>query len=350
MHLLTHPSQRHRRSYSLTRLLSAGVGITMATALLAACSSGNAETAKPVASDAAQTITVGKNAGKTATPVDLAVTPDSAIRAEVPKAILDTGTLTVGVGALPAGFPPLAYVGDDQKTLTGSEPDLGRLIAGVFGLTADVQNASWENLFVRIDSGQFNVGISNITVTELRKEKYDFASYRQDNLGFEVLASSGWNFNGDYKNLAGKTVAVGSGTNQEKILLEWSAKLTAAGLDGITPKYFNDTNAQLLALQSGRIDAAFAPNPGNEYQIAQNAGGAHPLRSAGTFSGAGASLQGLIAATTKKDNGLVKALTDAINYLIENGQYAKWLKAYGLSVETVKHSETNPPGLPKTNS
>ena len=45
-----------------------------------------------------------------------------------------------------------------------------------------------------IDSGKTDVGISNITDTETRKEKYDFASYRQDNLGFEVNKSSSWNF------------------------------------------------------------------------------------------------------------------------------------------------------------
>ncbi len=256
----------------------------------------------------------------------------------------------MGIGALPAGFPPLAYVGDDQRTLTGSEPDLGRLVAGVLGLKPDVQNASWENLFVRIDSGAFDAGISNVTVTEERKEKYDFASYRQDNLAFEVLKSNPWNFDGNYQNLAGKTVAVGSGTNQEKILLEWGAKLTSEGKPGITPKYFQDNNATLLALQSGRIDASFGPNPGIEYQIAQTASGPKPLRSAGTFSGAGASLQGLIAATTKKDSGLAEPLADAINSLIENGQYAALLKAYHLGSEAVPTSEINPPGLPRTNS
>jgi polar amino acid transport system substrate-binding protein len=337
---------------SLTKSISVGVAAALAVGTLAACSSSNADTAsaKSISPTAAQTIHVGKNAGKTATPVDIEVTPVATIRAEVPKEILDSGKLVIGIGALPAGFPPLAYVGDDQKTLTGSEPDLGRLIAAVLGLQPDVENASWENLFVRIDSGQFNVGVSNITDTELRKEKYDFASYRKDNLGFEVTAKSTWNFDGNYENLAGKTVAVGSGTNQEKILLEWSNKLRAAGKAGVTVKYFNDANAQLLALQSGRIDAYFGPNPGIQYQISQNASGTNQLRSAGTFSGAGATLQGLIAATTKKDNGLVKALDDALNYLIDNGQYAKWLQAYNLSNEAVEKSAVNPPGLPKSNS
>lgn len=69
-----------------------------------------------------------------------------------------------------------------------------------------------------------------------------------------------------------------------------------------------------------------------------------------TVRGAAArsTLQGLIAATTKKDNGLVKALADALDKIIENGTYAKVLKRRGPSGEAVAKSEINPPGLPKT--
>ncbi|MFJ9567968.1 transporter substrate-binding domain-containing protein, partial [Streptomyces fuscichromogenes] len=232
---------------------------------------------------------------------------------------------------------------------TGSEPDLGRLIAAVFGLQPEIKNFTWENMFVGIDSGKVDVALSNITDTEERKKKYEFASYRQDNLAFIVPKKSTWNFDGDYENLAGKTIAVGSGTNQEKILLEWQAKLAKEGKK-LTVKYFQDSTSTFLALNSGKIDASFGPNPGFAYHNRQTANTPNATRTAGTYSGAGASLQGLIAATAKKDSGLAKPLADAINYLIENGQYAKWLKAYNLSNEAVAKSEVNPPGLPLDNS
>jgi hypothetical protein len=75
-----------------------------------------------------------------------------------------------------------------------------------------------------------------------------------------------------------------------------------------------------------------------------------PKKVAGTYSGAGETLQGLIAATVKKDSGLAQPLADAINHLIKNGQYAQWLQAWGLSDEAVPTSEVNPPGLPITNT
>lgn len=295
------------------------------------------------------TVDVGALSNGAATEVKLTVPEVASIRAELPKTVLDKGSLVVGLGLLPSGAPPLGYVGSDQKTLTGSEPDLGRLVAAVLGLKPQLDNATWDNLFVGIDSGKTDAGFSNITDTEQRKEKYDFACYRQDNLGFEVLKSSSWNFDGNYENLAGQTVAVGSGTNQEKILLEWQTKLKSEGKK-LTVKYFPDQNSTYLALDSGKISAYFTPNPSIAYHVTQTATTPNPTRSAGKYSGAGATLQGLICATTKKGDGLAQPIADAINYLIKNGQYAKWLAAWNLTNEAVPTAQVNPPGLPITNS
>ncbi|MEV8561796.1 ABC transporter substrate-binding protein [Streptomyces sp. NPDC051917] len=327
-------------------------GITAATAVatlatgLAACG-GDSDAA--TTTDAAGSVTVGRLSNGAAKQTTLKVSEVTSISAQLPASVRKSGRLTIGVGALPAGFAPLAYVGSDQKTLTGAEPDFGRLVAAVLGLKPEIRNFTWENLFVGIDSGKVDVAFSNVTDTEERKKKYEFASYRQDNLGFEVRKSSTWNFDGDYEKLAGLTVSVGSGTNQEKILLEWKKKLQSEGKD-LTVKYYPDRNGTYLALDSGKIDAFFGPNPGIAYNIAKTAGTPKATRSAGTFSGAGASLQGLIAATAKKDSGLAKPIAAAVNHLIENGQYAKWLAAYHLSNEAVAKSEVNPPGLPLDNS
>ncbi|MFD3486197.1 transporter substrate-binding domain-containing protein [Streptomyces sp. NPDC058665] len=330
-------------------------GITAATAVaslatgLAAC--GGDSDAATSTDTAARTgeVVIGQVSNGAARQTTIKVSEVTSISAELPAAVRKSGKLAIGVGALPAGFPPLAYVGSDQKTLTGAEPDLGRLVAAVLGLTPEVKNSTWENLFVGIDSGKVDVAFTNVTDTEERKTKYEFASYRQDNLAFTVPKKSTWNFDGDYGNLAGKTVSVGSGTNQEKILLEWKAKLAKEGKK-LTVKYFQDSNSVYLALSSGKIDAYFGPNPGIAYHNRQVADTPNATRTAGTYSGAGASLQGLIAATAKKGSGLAEPVADAINHLIKNGQYAEWLKAYNLSNEAVATSEVNPPGLPLDNS
>ena len=334
------------RTRFATRLV-AGFGAVALAATLAACASSDAEESAGGAADGS--ITVGAVSNGAATETSISVSTVESIRAKLPQAVKDKGTLVIGLGLLPSGSVPLGFTGSDQKTLTGSEPDIGRLIAAVLGLKPELDNATWENLFVGIDSGKSDVGLSNITDTEKRKEKYDFASYRQDNLGFEVLKSSDWNFDGDYENLAGQVVAVGAGTNQEKILLEWQTKLKAEGKT-LEIKYFPEANSTYLALNSGKITAYFAPNPSIAYHSTQTANSPNPTRGAGTFSGAGTTLQGLICATTKKDSGLVEPLADAINYLIDNGQYEQWLKAWNLTSESVPKSEINPPGLPLDNS
>ncbi len=341
------PHHRISRRALLRGLTAATAAVTLASGL-AACG-GDSGAATTTEKDAAGTVTIGRLSNGAAEETGIKVSEVKAISAEVPEKIRKSGKLVIGVGALPDGFPPLAYVGDDQKTLTGAEPDLARLVAAVLGLEPELKNATWQNMFVAIDSGRTDVAFANITDTEERKRKYDFASYRKDDIGFEVPKESTWNFDGDYQNLAGKTVAVDKGTNQEKILLEWQAKLKQEGKQ-LTVKQYASKNSTYLALSGKKIDAYLSANPGVSYHITQTAKSPNATRSAGTYSGAGTSLQGLIAATTKKDNGLVQPLADAIDHLIESGQYAQWLKAWNLSDEAVETAEINPPGLPLDNS
>lgn len=269
---------------------------------------------------------------------------DDALAALVPADIRATGKLTIGVGAAGAGFPPLAFTATDNKTLIGNEPDLGYAVAGLLGLEPVVENTSWENLFIGLDSAKYNVGISNITVTEERKEKYDFATYRLDNLAFAAKKDTGWKITGP-ADVAGKTVAVSSGTNQEKILVEWSKDAEKQGLKPVNIKYYQTNQATYLALGAGQIDLYLGPNPSVAYEAAIEP----KFEIVGTYSGAGASLQGKIALTTKKDNGLVKALGGAVDKLIETGDYQKILRRWNLTNEAVTTSEINPAGLPKEN-
>jgi polar amino acid transport system substrate-binding protein len=331
----------------VNRSTTALAAVTAAVcAVLAACGSG---TSGPADTPPGTVLLGAVSNGAATRESTLTVTPVPAIRAELPAAIRDGGELHIGQSSLPAGTPPLGFVGSDQQTLTGSEPDLARLVAAVFGLKPVLENATWENMFVGLDSGRTQVAFSNITDTEARKQKYDFACYRKDNVAFLAPASSTWTFTGDPGQLAGKTVAVDKGTNQERLLLEWQRQLRATGRD-VTVKYFPDSSGAYLALSSGKLDAYLAPNPSVAYHITQTAHTPQPTRNAGAWSGAGGSLQGLICATSKKDAGLAKPLADAVDYLIQHGQYATWLATWNLANEAVPSSQINPPGLPVTDS
>ncbi|WP_433795444.1 ABC transporter substrate-binding protein [Actinoplanes sp. CA-252034] len=266
---------------------------------------------------------------------------DEAAAALLPADVKASGKLTIGVGAAGSGFPPLAFAATDNKTLIGNEPDIAVAIASTLGLEPVLENTSWENLFIGLDSGKFQLGASNITVTEERKQKYDFVTYRLDNLAWLAKKGSGLKVTSP-ADIAGKKVAVGSGTNQEKILVEWAEEAKKQGLAEVEIKYYQTNQATFLALGSGQIDLYLGPSPSAAYQVATTG----QTEIVGTYSGAGKDLQGLIALTTKKDNGLVKAYAAALDKLIASGDYAKILQRWNLTNEGVTKAEINPPGLP----
>jgi polar amino acid transport system substrate-binding protein len=299
--------------------------------LLAACGSPEAATAPSAGQPGGVNITANQNRVR-AQKVD-------AIAALVPAAIRGRGTLVVGTTG--NGTPPLSFRADDDKTVIGVEPDLAQLVADVLGLRLDLQATSWENLFLSVENRQFDAGFSNITVTEERKDKYDFATYRKDTIAFEVRSEKNITVQGP-KDIAGLTVGVSAGTNQEQILLRWDQQNRAAGLSPVKFQYYQATSDYYLALQSGRIDAYVGPNPTSAYHVAVDG----KTKIVGTVSGGG-TIPADIAAMTKKDDGLVKALQQALETEIRNGQYAEVLKRWNLGSEAVPSSEINPPGLPR---
>lgn len=322
------------------RSLAATVAAIAASALLGACggSSDAATTGgKPAKGDQVGGINIGPDQDR------VRGKKVAAIAALVPESVRERGTLKLGGSA--GASPPLGFYATDDKTRIGSELDLATLVADTLGLKVEFEAVSWENLFVGLDSGKFDAVFSNVTVTEERKEKYDFATYRLDDVAFEAKKGSGWKVKGP-GDVAGKTVSVSSGTNQEKILLDWSKRNEQAGRKPVDIKYFQKDTDYYLALQSGRIDAHLGPNPSAAYHVAS----AGQTEIVGKISGGGDQVQGKIAATTKKDSGLVDAYAAALDHAIKDGSYAKVLKRWGLSSEAVEKSEINPQGLPKPKS
>jgi len=256
----------------------------------------------------------------------------------LPEAWKESGKLKVGIGSFDA--PPIILYADDETTLIGNEIDIAYLVADTLGLEVEVEPTSWENLFLSVESGQYDVAFANITVTEERKEKYDFASYRVDSLAYEAKAGSDIVVNGP-ADIAGLKVAVGSGTNQEQILLAWDAENQAAGLEPAEITYYQNEADFLLALESGRIDLYFGPAPSASYRH-QTTGKTEIV---GVVPGGG-DIPAQIAAMSLKDSGLAAPIAAALNHLIESGDYADVLAKWGLDVEAIDVSEVNPPGLP----
>ncbi len=249
------------------------------------------------------------------------------------------GVFTVAIAPF---APPIATYATDAQTPVGADADIASLVADSLGRKLDLQPIAWADWPLGLTSGKYDAVISNVGVTEARKEKFDFSTYRLGLHGFYVRDDSAIKQIREPQDAAGLTIITGSGTNQERILLEWSRRDVAAGLQPISPQYYDDQTAVILALLSGRADAIFNPNGPLAYEAAKHG----RIRLVGTVN-AGWPLRSDVGIATRKGAGLAPALTQAINDLISGGSYAAALKRWSLDEEALPKSETNPPGLPK---
>lgn len=262
------------------------------------------------------------------------------IAALIPDGLADDGTFTIGV-ATDSEFPPLFLYADDEETPIGNEIDIAYLVADVLGLELDIQQTSWENLFLSVESGQYDAGFANITVTEERKDRYDFASYRVDTLAWEAPIDSEITAITEPADIAGLTIGVGGATNQEQVLLAWDAENQANGLEPADIQVYSGAE-YVLALESGQLDLYFGPAPSAGYRQATR-GTTHIV---GTVPGGG-EVDAQIAAMTARGSGWAEPIAAAINHVIESGEYAEVLDKWGVSVEAIDESSVNPPGLPR---
>jgi polar amino acid transport system substrate-binding protein len=263
---------------------------------------------------------------------------DPAAIALLPKdfKFAEPGVLTVATH--PAALP-LGDYGADGKTVVGVEPDIAQVVADALGLRLKLVPVAWADWPLGLESGKYDAVISNITVTEERKKKFDFSSYRYDLLGIYTRSDGPLQAIKQPRDVAGLKVAISASTNQDQILRHWDAQNVAAGLKPVEFQYFDDAVIGRLAVITGRADVSFEPNATGAYAARDG-----KVRRIGLFPG-GWPKPAAISVTTRKGSGLANAITRALNTQIDDGTYAKVLARWSLAEEAVAHSETNPPGL-----
>ncbi|MCC8396140.1 ABC transporter substrate-binding protein [Paraburkholderia sp. MMS20-SJTR3] len=249
------------------------------------------------------------------------------------------GYFTVGITP---HVPPTATYATDARTVVGADPDYAQLVADSLGLKLNLVPIAWADWPLGLSSGKYDAVISNVGVTEQRKEKFDFTTYRQGLHGFYVRTASPIRKIAQPQDVAGLRLITSAGTNQEKIILEWNRRNIASGLKPVEFQYFDDDAASRVALLSGRADVEFNPNAPLAYDAATTGA----IRQVGTLN-AGWPARSDVAIATRKGSGLMDALTVATNGLIAAGTYRRLLALWGIESEALPRSESNPPGLPK---
>lgn len=267
--------------------------------------------------------------------------PNAAAIAAISKdyKFVEPGVLTVATNA---STPPLATYATDSATLVGADPDVAQLIADSLGLKLKLVPTPWADWPLGVTSGKYDAAISNIGVTEQRKEKFDFSTYRLGLHGFFVKADSKIETIAEPKDAAGLQIVLGGGTNQERILLQWSKQNVAAGLKPTELITFDDEASRLLALSSGRADVIVQPHAQLLFIQQRDKN----IRRVGVLS-AGWPEKSDVAVATRKGAGLAKAITLALEGAYRDGSFDAALKRWGVEEERLEKPETNPAGLPK---
>ncbi|WP_291279354.1 transporter substrate-binding domain-containing protein [Galactobacter sp.] len=250
-----------------------------------------------------------------------------------------SGKLTI---ATTSGNAPLTFHASDGSTVVGSEVDVAQLLADGLDLDLEVKTTSWADWPLGVQSGKYDVVVSNVGVTEERKDLFDFATYRHGLHSFLVRKDAGIKQMDSAADIAGKKIVVGSGTNQEKILQAWNESNKKKGLDEAELVYYDDTSAGILAVKAERADAYFGPNPSQIYQARVD----KEMTAVGLVN-AGWPDNSDVGVATAKDNGLVESLATVLEHDLKSGDLKKSQQRWGLESEVVEKVEVNPAGMPK---
>lgn len=100
----------------------------------------------------------------------LVFAPLAAMAAGLP----DLGGKTVTVVTENA-YPPLQFVDPKSGKAIGWEYDAMNEIAKRLNFKVEYQNTSWDAMIQAVSDGQYNIGMTGITIKDERKEKVDFS-------------------------------------------------------------------------------------------------------------------------------------------------------------------------------
>ena len=134
-----------------TRLVITVAAVAVGALALSACASSKSK---------APTGGGGSTTNSTAAPG-----VNAAAAALVPASIKSKGTLTI---AMDASYPPDEFIGTNGKTIEGMDVDFGTALAAELGLKASFVNVTFDDIIPRLQSGQYDMGLSSFTEVTTR--------------------------------------------------------------------------------------------------------------------------------------------------------------------------------------
>jgi polar amino acid transport system substrate-binding protein len=152
--------------------------------------------------------------------------------------------------ATDASFPPMEYVDKDKK-LVGFDIDMMNAIAAAMGFTVEYKNTAWDGIFAGLESGSYDAILSSVTITDERKQKYDFSD-PYVNAGQAVVVRANEAKIASEKDLPSKKVGAQIGT---------TGAIAVKAISGATLKEYDTIDLALLDLLNSNLDAVVVDTP-----------------------------------------------------------------------------------------
>lgn len=224
-----------------------------------------------------------------------------------------TGSTEKYVIATDTAFPPFEFT-DASGKFVGIDVDIVDAVAEDQGFEYELQSLGFDAALAAVQSGQADGVIAGMSITDERKQKFDFSdAYYSADVTMAVAAGSDVK---SYEDLNGKTVAVKTGTNGADY-----AKSIAEQY-GFTIVEFKDSPTMYQDVIAGNTAACFEDYPVMAYNIQQGAGLEIPegMTAAGSDYG---------FAVKKGENAeLLQAFQTGLANIKANGKYQEIVDKY----------------------
>ena len=222
-----------------------------------------------------------------------------------------------------SSFAPFVFQNSSNQ-YTGIDMDLIKAIAKDQGFEIEITNPGFDAAINAVQSGQADGMIAGMSVTDARKETFDFSdSYYTANTILGVKESSTIS---SYEDLNGKTVGVKNGTASQTFLTENQSKY------GYKIKTFADGASMYDSLNTGSIDAVMDDEPVLKYSISQGQKLKTPIE--GTPIGETA-----FAVKKGSNPELIEMFNNGLANLKASGEFHKILDKY-LATDSTSESST----------
>ena len=222
-----------------------------------------------------------------------------------------------------SSFAPFVFQNSSNQ-YTGIDMDLIKAIAEDQGFEIEITNPGFDAAINAVQSGQADGMIAGMSITDARKETFDFSdSYYTANTILGVKESSTIS---SYEDLNGKTVGVKNGTASQTFLTENQSKY------GYKIKTFADGSSMYDSLNTGSIDAVMDDEPVLKYSISQGQKLKTPIE--GTPIGETA-----FAVKKGSNPELIEMFNNGLANLKASGEFQKILDKY-LATDSTSESST----------